>query len=37
VAFVFKIIERLSIFWARIESPEKLEELFVKQKEKVAA
>lgn len=37
VAFVFKIIERLSIFWARIESPEKLQELFVKQKEKVAA
>jgi transposase-like protein len=37
VAFVFKIIERLSIFWARIESPEKLEELFVKQKEKLAA
>lgn len=37
VAFVFKIIERLSIFWARIEKPELLEELFVKQKENLAA
>jgi putative transposase len=37
VAFVFKIIARLSIFWARIEKPESLEELFVKHQEKLAA
>jgi len=28
VAFVFKILERLSIFWARIEKPELLEGMF---------
>lgn len=31
VAFVFKILERLAIFWARIEKPELLQGMFEKQ------
>lgn len=37
VAFVFKVIERLSLFWARIEKPELLEGLLQKEIEKELA